>query len=55
LGSTTGNINQLAKAQGYLLYVCGAYIVFYNPAIGEQVAYIKHRSPNISCLAVRAD
>lgn len=55
LGSSTINSNQIAYAQGCLLYLCGSYVIFYNPTIDEQIAYLKHSTPEINCLCVSDD
>lgn len=52
LGSSTAKINQVAFAQDCLLYVAGSNLVFYNPVVDEQIAFLQHPSPQISAISV---
>lgn len=52
LGSSTAKPQQLAFAQDCFLYVSGSFVIFYNPVVDEQISYLKHTSPLITCIAV---
>lgn len=52
LGSSTNKISQIAFAQDCLLYIAGSTIIFYNPVVDEQISFLKHSSPEITCISV---
>jgi hypothetical protein len=54
-GSTTLAGNQLAQAEGCLLYVAGSLVVFYSPKLDEQIGFLKHNGGSISAIAVSSD
>lgn len=55
LGSTATTINHVAQAQGCLVYLASAFVVFYSPILDEQVAYLRHSSSFVSTIAVSSD
>lgn len=52
LGSSTSRPQQLAYSQDCLIYIAGSFLIFYNPIVDEQIAYLKHTTPLISCICV---
>jgi WD40 repeat protein len=54
-GATSTSIQHLAQAQGCLVYLASAFVVFYSPKLDEQVAYLRHSSSLISAIAVSHD